>query len=119
MAQTPSKRVSQGDNIDYTPSTAVTAGDVVVVGTMVCVAPLDIPANTLGAVAYAGVFLCPKDTSAPAIGVAIYWNATGSPVGGTAGSGCATTTSAGGTLMGTTVGAALTGDAAVLVRLAG
>ena len=45
-----------GNSIDYTPSTAVSAGDVVVQGTLVAIARADIAANALGALATAGVF---------------------------------------------------------------
>lgn len=56
--------VQRGDAIDYTPATAVSAGDVVVQGDLVGVAKLDIAANTLGALAVSGVFDIPKATGA-------------------------------------------------------
>ena len=46
----------EGSAIDYTPASAVSAGDVVELGNRVLVAKLDIVANTLGALATRGVF---------------------------------------------------------------
>lgn len=48
--------VQEGKSIDYTPTSAVTAGDVVVLGQQIGVAKLDIAANALGALAIEGVF---------------------------------------------------------------
>ncbi len=84
-----------GNSIDYTPSTAVSAGDVVVQGTLVAIARADIAANALGALATAGVFDGAKITGAMSAGDALYWDSTGDPLGGTAGSGAFTTTAAG------------------------
>ena len=56
--------VHDGEAIDYTPSSAVSAGDVVVQNDLVGVAKLDIAANTLGALAVKGVFDFPKATGA-------------------------------------------------------
>ena len=70
--------VQRGESIDYTPSSDVSAGDVVVLGDLVGVAKLDIQANTLGALAVSGVFDFPKATgvgSAIARGVLVYWDA--------------------------------------------
>ena len=52
--------VHEGNAIDYTPGADVSAGDVVVQGDLVGVAKRDISANTLGALAVAGVFDFPK-----------------------------------------------------------
>jgi len=48
--------VHDGNSVDYTPSSPVAAGDVVVQGNLVGVATRPIPANTLGALAVSGVF---------------------------------------------------------------
>lgn len=64
MAQVPAVRYSDGKNIDYTPGSAVNAGDVVVLGSIPFIAPLDIAANALGALATEGVFKVPKKTEA-------------------------------------------------------
>lgn len=68
--------VSQGDILDYTPASAVAAGDVVVIGAIVGVAPRAIAANALGALAVEGVFEMPVATGATgAQGSAINWYA--------------------------------------------
>ena len=66
-----------GAAIDYTPGSAVSAGDVVVQGELVGVAKLDIAANALGALAVEGVFDFPKATgvgTAIAAGANVYWD---------------------------------------------
>lgn len=109
--------VQPGELIDYTPGSAVSAGDVVVLGTLVCVAPRDIAAGALGQVATTGVHRLPKATGAITVGALVYWDADGNPVSGTAGSGAATTTSTDNTLAGKAVLAAASGDATVDVLL--
>jgi len=71
------KFIHEGDAIDYTPPSDVTAGDVVVQGELVGVARLDINANVLGALAVSGVFDFPKATGvgeAIAVGAQVYWD---------------------------------------------
>lgn len=117
MAQTPATTFSEDGAIDYTPTSAVTGGDVVVVGSVVAVATSDIAANKLGSLAVDGVFKVPKITGAIAAGALVYWDPTGNPVTGTAGSGAATGTI--GTLkqMGYAALAAASGDSYVYVLL--
>jgi predicted RecA/RadA family phage recombinase len=68
--------VSKGDILDHTPASAVAAGDVVVVGAIVGVAPRAIAANAVGALAVEGVFEMPVATGATgAQGSAINWYA--------------------------------------------
>lgn len=110
MAQVPATRWQQGDMIDYTPAAAVSAGDVVVIGDMVCVAVADIAAGVLGAVAVQGVFKFPKKTGAVTNGDAVYWDITGDPNTGTSGSGAATTSGASNLLIGPAVAAAGSSD---------
>jgi len=103
--------VHEGKMIDYTPSAAVSAGDVVVQTSLVGVALLDIAASVLGSLAVAGVFDFPKDVgSASAIpaGTIVYWDAT---------SEVATATSTGNTLLGKTTLAATDDDTTVRVRM--
>ena len=69
--------VHDGRSIDYTPSSAVTAGDIVVQEDLVGVAKVDIAADALGALAVTGVFDFPKATgesTAIAAGVKVYWD---------------------------------------------
>lgn len=109
--------VQDGYSIDHTPSAAVTGGDVIELGTMVTVAKNDIAADALGAVAPAGVFDVVKVTGVIALGVALYWDNDGDPLGGTAGTGCATTVSAGNNFMGYVTVAALDADTTVRVLM--
>ena len=92
MAQ--AQYIQEGQAIDYTPSAAVDAGDVVVIGNkIVGIAKLDIAADALGALALEGVFdIVRADTIAFTAGDAVYWDADGDPDGGTAGTGAATDT---------------------------
>lgn len=97
----------QGDClIDYTPSSAVAAGDVVVLNDLVTVAPRPIAANSLGAVAIEGVFSMPKATGAIGQGAIVYWDATAGNV---------TTTASGNKRAGKAAAAAASGDASVMV----
>jgi predicted RecA/RadA family phage recombinase len=66
--------VQDGDLLDYTPSSAVAAGDVVVIGSLVAVAPVAIAANKMGALSIEGVYSMPCATGATgAQGDAIKW----------------------------------------------
>jgi predicted RecA/RadA family phage recombinase len=69
--------VQRGETVDYTPAADVAAGSVVVLGDLVAVAPLDIKANTLGALSTTGVWDFPKATGAGsgiAVGTKVYWD---------------------------------------------
>ena len=69
--------VQDGDLLDHTPSSAVAAGDVVVIGALVGVAPRASAANAVGALAVEGVFEIPCATGATgAQGSAISYYAT-------------------------------------------
>jgi len=118
MAQSPAIRyTSEDDKLDYTPASAVTGGDVTVTNGLVTIAEIDIASGDQGAAVYCGQFRVPKDTSVFAINDPVYWNATGSPVTGTASSGAATSTIGANTLMGFAITAALTGDSEVITQL--
>ena len=106
MAQ--AKRVHNGCEVDYTPSSNVTAGDVVVQGSMVGVANRDIAANELGALAVDGVFDFAKGSDTITAGAKVYWNDS---------SNVATTTSTSNTYIGMAVAAAATGDSTVRVKM--
>lgn len=120
MAQTQTPALlwqDEDDVIDYTPASACYAGDVVLLGAIPAIVQRDIAASALGSVIIGGVAKVPKDTSTFTVGDAVYWNATGSPVTGTASTGAATST-ASANLMGTVVGVnAATGDSYVYVLL--
>lgn len=87
MAQTAAEFYKELGNLDYTPSSAVTAGDVVVINGIVGVAPYAIAANTLGTLVTRGRFKLPKLTGAQVAGLPVHWNPTGTPVTGDASSG--------------------------------
>lgn len=75
------------DHIDYTPSSAVAVGDVVVLGDLIGIADRPIPANVKGALAVEGAFTFPKASgSAINAGTTVYWDATNSVITATAGS---------------------------------
>jgi len=79
-----------GLSIDYTPTSDVTAGDVVLFGDLVCVAKEDIDANRKGAVATFGVFDFAKEAGGGvtfALGDLAYWDATNEVVVTTDGGG--------------------------------
>jgi predicted RecA/RadA family phage recombinase len=79
--------VQPGESIDYTPSTNVALGTVVVLGDLVGVTKRDIRANELGALALSGVFDVAKGTSeALAVGTTVYWDDTNHRLTATAGS---------------------------------
>lgn len=117
MAQTPATYDRDGDSIRYTPGSAVTAGDVVVVGTIPMIAKHDIAASANGVLACEGIFDVPKTTDTFSAGDAVYWDVDGDPVGGTAGSGAADSSSGTGNLMGLAEQAAATDAEYVKVKL--
>jgi len=99
--------VKNGRYIDYTPDSAVAAGDVVVQGTLVGIAVNDIAAGQLGALCVQGVFDVPKDSSdLSTIGTALYRDADANPVDGTAGTGAFTSTATGNVFAGWSLEAA-------------
>ena len=103
--------VMDDESIDYIPSSAVSAGDVVVAGDLVGVAKVDIPANRLGALAVEGQFAFPKTAgtgSALALGTTVYWDATNHVATATVGSN---------KLLGKVSLAAVDADTSVRVRL--
>ena len=100
--------VQDDDLIDYTPSSAVAAGDVVVLADLVTVAPRAIAANALGTVAVEGVWSMPKATGAISQGAIVYWDATAGNV---------TTTATNNKRAGKAAKAAASGDASVQVLI--
>jgi predicted RecA/RadA family phage recombinase len=67
---------AEGDKLDYTPTTGVAAGDIVVLGSLVTIADRAIVANELGAVLTNGIVTGPCATGATAaLGDAIKWYA--------------------------------------------
>jgi len=78
----------RGDAVDYTPSSDVDAGEVVVQGDLVGIAKRNITADVLGALAVKGVFDMAKATgssSALTAGAKVYWDAASDIVTATVG----------------------------------
>jgi predicted RecA/RadA family phage recombinase len=122
MAQTQSPASvyqDRGDAIDYTPASAVYGGDIVLVGTVPCLVTVDIAANVKGSVKTDGVWKIPKTSDTFTAGDAVYWDADGDPVTGTAGTGAADSSAATGNLLGMATADAATGDDYVYVKANG
>lgn len=79
--------IAKGDSIDYTPAGAVAAGQVVVVGEVVGVAPRAIAAGELGSLRMTGIHEMAKiGATAIGAGVPVYWDDAANVVTPTAGS---------------------------------
>ncbi len=102
--------------IDYTPSTAVTGGDVIVLSGIVGVAGNDIAADALGSLAVEGIYKLPKTTAAIVRGLPVHWDPTGDPDSGDAGTGAANQLGVG-TYAGLAAGATISGDDYAIVSL--
>lgn len=103
--------VHQGNAIDYTPSSDLAAGTVVVIGDLIGVARTPLVADQLGSLAVSGVFDVVKQSGvALAAGAIAYWNNTTKVAVATDGSGA-------NKRLGKVVVAALAGDATVRIRL--
>lgn len=101
--------IHEGTVVDFTPTTDVAAGSVVVQGDLIGITKRDIKANTLGGLAVEGVFEIAK-ASADAItaGAKVYWKADDEH---------AVTTASGNKLLGKAVQAAGAGTTTVRVLL--
>ncbi|KKK88160.1 hypothetical protein LCGC14_2745960, partial [marine sediment metagenome] len=102
MAQTPSIRVSEGIRLPHTFSADAAVGDVIVVGTVPAIvsAAVDFSVQPIGILDFGGAWDIPQVAAAITAGDAVYWDENGTPVTGTALSGCATGTASGNNLMG-------------------
>lgn len=109
MAQVPVINGREDCSIDYTPASAVTGGDVVVLNGVVGVATRDIAASAYGSLSVEGLKYVPKTTAAWVVGLPVHWNPTGDPDNGTAGTGAANQLGVG-TYMGIATLAAASGD---------
>lgn len=99
-----------GNTVDYTPSSAVAAGAVIVLGSLIGIALRDIAANEPGSLAIEGSFDFPKAASdgGMAVGTLAYWDATNQ---------VATGTSSGNNYLGKVELAALTADTVVRIQV--
>lgn len=118
MPQTPCVKVQAGEIIPDPTTTTRLPGDVYVLGTMpliVCATDPNLPGkNSLDT---EQIWDVPKDTSTFTAGDPVYWDDNGTPVTGTALSGCATSTAAGNSLMGFATIDAATGASYVRTKL--
>lgn len=116
MAQ--ATKVSEGRVVAYTPGSAVSAGDVILQTALFGISSQDIAASALGSIETDGIFDVVKVTGVVSAGAEIFWDPTGDPVGGVAGSGACTTTQAALSLMGWAVVSALSAGTTARVKLA-
>lgn len=101
--------ISTGSVIPYTASSAVSSGQVVLIGTKVGVAIADIASGATGSVQMTGEFLVTKlSTDVVAQGVALYWDNTNKRL---------TTTASGNTYAGYATQAAGNGVATVQINI--
>lgn len=103
--------VQSAESITLTAAATLTSGQGLLVGTIFGVVSAAAVSGQLYTLVLEGVFDLPKAAGdTPAVGAKVYWNNTNFNV---------TTTSAGNSLIGVAVVAALAGDATVRVRLDG
>ncbi len=103
------KYIQDGNHINHTPGSAVTSGQVVLVGTKIGVAIADIAANDTGALRVVGVFSLTKlSTDNVTKGAALYWDNANSRL---------TTTASGNTYAGWATEAAGSGVATVNIKI--
>ena len=106
-----------GDMIDYTPVGAVSAGKVVILGSLVGIAIRDIAAGALGALRVRGNFDVDQGAVTFTAGQAVYWDEDGNSVGGTAGEGAAVESATGNVFMGYAIAETANTDERVRVAL--
>lgn len=109
--------IQPGGVIDFTPGSAVVAGQVVVQQNLVGIAKEAIAANVLGSLSVSGVFDVAQAAEIIPAGAPVYWDANGNPVGGVAGTGAATATASGNTFMGFAQAVTAAADATVRIAL--
>lgn len=77
----------RGDILDYTATETVIAGQVVTIGTRIGIVADNIPQGATGHVHMVGVFAMDKDSSAVAMGDALYYDSTAGAITTTASTG--------------------------------
>ncbi|MGE4193083.1 MAG: DUF2190 family protein [Pseudodesulfovibrio sp.] len=109
----------EGTRMPYANGTGSTikSGTMVLVGVRLGVAVADIANGDTGYLAMTGVHALPKATGAITQGAAVYYDADGDPLGGTAGTGALTTTATDNTLAGYAAKAAAEADTTVELAL--
>ncbi len=117
MAQTPALLLATGSTVDHTPGSAVIAGQVIVTGSIPMIAGQAIAASVKGSLETGDQWKVPQAVEAITAGDAVYWDADGTPVTGTALSGAATATASGNTLMGECIETTVNTDTYVKILL--
>ena len=102
MAQTPCIYRGQGASLDYLASADKLDGEIVLVGSRALIVDkaIDYSENPKGTVVSRGLWDIPQKAETIAAGTKVYWDSTGDPVTGTAGSGAATATAGSNKLIG-------------------
>lgn len=85
-----SQFLRDGQHLDYTPAAASYAGNVVNLGRVAGFLPRDIGASALGTAMVSGVIKVPATATLGNIGDNVWWDANGTPVGGTTDGACST-----------------------------
>jgi predicted RecA/RadA family phage recombinase len=109
--------IQAGREIDYTPGADVDAGEVVIQQGLVGIAKTAIASGKLGALSVSGIFDVDQAAEAINVGDAVYWDADGTSVSGTASEGAATATATGNTFMGFALATTEASDSYVRVNL--
>lgn len=109
--------VQDGNVIPFTAGATTVSGQVVVVGSIVGAATGNVANGAAGNLQVKGVVEIPAATAEITVGAAVYWDADGDPVGGTAGSGAATATASGNIMTGYAIAGKAAAGATVKVLL--
>lgn len=102
------KFIQEGSAIDYTATTAVKSGDVVMLGDIAGVATYDIEAENTGVLQLSGIFDVEKVNGAVTLGGKVYFDETAKK---------ATTVMASNKLIGVAICAAAANDSVVRIKL--
>ena len=112
-----SRFFQEGAHINYTPTAATYAGNIIQIGSVCAVVAEDIAASALGAVAITGVIRAPNVGLAGNVGDNVWWDANGTPYGGTNDGACTVNAAAGDWWVGTLTKAAAANAATMYVAL--
>jgi len=106
-----SQFLQDGLRLDHTPASALTGGKMIQIGSVPVMTAEAIAASAAGAVAIGGVFRGPHTATIGNVGDNVWWDANGTPVGGSADGAFTADASVGDWWVGTLVKAAAATDA--------
>ncbi len=110
--------IEEGKRVEFTAAEAVSSGDLVMLSDLAAVALSDAAVGDVCVAAPEGVWeLGAKAQETISQGAKVYWNPTGNPYGGEAGSGCITTDPTGAKYIGIAWAGAAETAASVKVKL--